>query len=45
MEFLILVGGFCLYIGVFIPLALVIYYKVIKRSKKSVKQILEYINF
>lgn len=45
MEFLILVGGFCLYIGVFIPLASVIYYKVFKRSKKSVKQILKDINF
>ena len=45
MEFLILVGGFCLYIGLFIPLASVVYYKVFKRSKKSVKQILEYIGF
>lgn len=45
MEFLILVGGFCLYIGVVIPAILVVYYKVFKRSKMSVKQILEHIGF
>ena len=45
MEFLILVGGFCLYIGIVIPATLVIYYKVFKRSKKSVKQILELIGY
>lgn len=45
MEFLLIAGGFCFYIGVIVPIALVVYYKVFKRSKKSVKQILEYINF
>lgn len=39
------IGIFCFYIGVIVPVALVVYYKVFKRSKMSVKQILEYINF
>ena len=42
---LIVLGGFCFYIGVIVPIAMVIYYKVFKRSKKSVKQILKYIGF
>ena len=45
MEFLLIVGGFCFFVGVIVPIALVVYYKVFKRSKMSIKQILEYINF
>lgn len=42
---MIVLGGFCFYTGVIVPIALVVYYKVFKRSKKSVKQILAYINY
>ena len=39
------ISGFCIYVGAVVPVALVVYYKCFKRSKKSVKQILAYINF
>ena len=45
LYLIIIVGGFCFLVGVAVPIALVLYYKLFKRSKKSVKQILDYINF
>lgn len=38
---LIAIGGLSLIFGLIYPMAMIFYYKIIKRSKKTIKQILK----